>query len=98
MAHSVCAACAAKDRRPEPSAAGGPQSRGRTLIERIKCVEEDRAELAGDLREIYAEAKGEGYDTKALRQVVRERHKDPLKRREERGVFELYASAVGLEG
>ena len=71
------------------------QGKLRSLIERIERLEDDKAAVAGDLKEVYAEAKGEGFDTKILRKVVRLRKTDLAKRQEEEALIELYLSAVG---
>jgi uncharacterized protein (UPF0335 family) len=64
-------------------------------VERIERLEEDRAAVASDLREVYAEAKGEGFDTKILRKVVRLRGQDRAKRAEEETLVDLYLTALG---
>lgn len=74
------------------TAAGG---RLRTIIERIERLEEDKAAIATDIKEIFAEAKGEGFDVKILRKVVRLRKQDKVKRQEEEALLELYLSAIG---
>jgi len=71
------------------------QGKLRSFIERIERLEEDKAAVAGDLKEVYAEAKGEGFDTKILRKVVRLRKSDAAKRQEEEALIELYISAIG---
>ncbi|OYW78410.1 MAG: hypothetical protein B7Z26_09825 [Asticcacaulis sp. 32-58-5] len=71
------------------------QGRLRTIIERIERLEEDKAVIAGDLKEVYAEAKGEGFDVKILRKVVSLRKKDKVKRQEEEALLDLYLSAIG---
>ncbi|WKL57108.1 DUF2312 domain-containing protein [Asticcacaulis sp. ZE23SCel15] len=71
------------------------QGRLRTIIERIERLEEDKAVIAGDLKEVYAEAKGEGFDVKILRKVVSLRKKDKAKRMEEEALLDLYLSAIG---
>ncbi len=71
------------------------QNRLKTIIERIERLEEDKAQVAGDLKEVYAEAKGEGFDTKILRKVVRMRKQDKAKRQEEEALIDLYLSAIG---
>jgi uncharacterized protein (UPF0335 family) len=67
----------------------------RSFVQRIERLEEDRAALAQDLREVYAEAKGEGFDTKVLRKLIGLRRRDPRQRREEDELLELYLSALG---
>ena len=71
------------------------QGRLRTIIERIERLEEDKAAIAGDIKEVFAEAKGEGYDVKVLRKVVRIRQQDKAKRLEEESILDLYLSAIG---
>jgi uncharacterized protein (UPF0335 family) len=71
------------------------QGRLKTLVERIERLEEDRAAVSGDLKEVYLEAKGEGFDAKILRKVVRLRKQDKAKRQEEEALVDLYMSAIG---
>ena len=71
------------------------QGRLKSLIERIERLEEDKAVVANDLKEVFAEAKGEGFDTKILRKVVRLRKQDKAKRLEEEALIDLYLSAIG---
>ncbi|HUO22174.1 MAG TPA: DUF2312 domain-containing protein [Caulobacteraceae bacterium] len=71
------------------------QTRLRTIIERIERLEEDKAAVAADIKEVFAEAKGEGYDVKVLRKVVRLRKQDKAKRMEEEALLDLYLSAIG---
>lgn len=67
----------------------------RQIIERIERLEEEKQQLAADIREVYAEAKGRGFDTKILRACVRFRAKDPHERPEERELLDLYLTALG---
>ena len=71
------------------------QGKLKSLVERIERLEEDKAVVMNDLKEVYAEAKGEGFDTKILRKVVRLRKADAAKRQEEEALIELYVSAIG---
>jgi len=71
------------------------QGKLKSFVERIERLEEDKAAVANDLKEVYAEAKGEGFDTKILRKVVRLRKADAAKRSEEEALIELYLSAIG---
>lgn len=71
------------------------QTRLRTIIERIERLEEDKAAIAGDIKEVFAEAKGEGFDVKILRKVIRLRKQDKAKRQEEEAILDLYLSAIG---
>ncbi|MEQ8748046.1 DUF2312 domain-containing protein [Pyruvatibacter sp.] len=68
----------------------------KSIVERIERLEEEKAALAGDIREVYAEAKGNGFDVKALRRVVRERKLDRAEFQEQEAIIDLYRSALGL--
>ena len=68
----------------------------KSLVERIERLEEEKAALAADIREIYAEAKGHGFDIKIMRQVVRIRRLDKADRQEQEAVLDLYLSALGM--
>ena len=70
-------------------------SRLRTILERLERLEEDKAAVAGDIKEVFAEAKGEGYDVAVLRKVLRIRKQDKAKRQEEEAILDLYLSALG---
>ena len=71
------------------------QGRLRTIIERIERLEEDKAAVMADMKEVFLEAKGEGYDVKILRKVIRIRKQDKAKRQEEDAILDLYLSALG---
>jgi uncharacterized protein (UPF0335 family) len=66
-----------------------------SIIDRIEALESDKADIANDIKEVYAEAKGNGFDPKILRKVVALRRVDRDKRDEERALIELYMSALG---
>lgn len=68
----------------------------RAFIERIERMEEEKKAIADDIREIYAEAKGNGFDTKVLRQVVRIRKLDRAERLEQEAILDLYLHALGM--
>jgi uncharacterized protein (UPF0335 family) len=68
----------------------------RSLVERVERLEEEKAALAADIREIYSEAKGHGFDTKIMRQVVRLRRLDRADRQEQEAILDLYLSALGM--
>ena len=68
----------------------------RAIVARIERLEEEKAALAADLREVYAEAKGNGFDVKALRAVIRIRKQDENKRKEEEAVLVTYLHALGM--
>jgi uncharacterized protein (UPF0335 family) len=69
----------------------------RQLIERIERLEEEKTTLQDDIKEVMAEAKGRGYDTKAIRTIIRLRKKDPSERQEEEAIIDLYKAALGME-
>jgi uncharacterized protein (UPF0335 family) len=75
--------------------AGAAPGRLKSFIERIERLEEDKAAIAADLKEVFGEAKGEGFDTKIMRKVVRIRKQDKAKRLEEEAILDLYLSALG---
>lgn len=68
----------------------------RSVVERIERLTEEKASLAADLRDVYAEAKGNGFDAKALRQIIKLRAKDAGEREEEETVLETYMRAMGM--
>lgn len=68
----------------------------RSVVERIERLEEEKTALAADIREIYAEAKGNGFDTKALRQILKLRKMDVSERHEQEAVLHLYMRALGM--
>lgn len=69
----------------------------RSFIERIERLEEERAALSADIKEVYSEAKGTGFDTKAMRSVIRLRKLDAADRQEQEAILDLYLSALGME-
>lgn len=68
----------------------------KSFVERIEKLEEEKKALAEDVREVYAEAKGVGFDVKALRTVVRLRMQDSEERKEHEALVDLYRDALGL--
>ena len=67
----------------------------RTIIERLERLDEDKDAILADMKEVFAEAKGEGYDVKILRKVLKVRKQDRAKRQEEEAILDLYLSALG---
>jgi uncharacterized protein (UPF0335 family) len=79
------------------SDAGGiAADRLKSFIERIERLEEEKAALAADIREVYSEAKAAGFDTKVMRQVVRLRKMDNNDRQEQEALLDVYKHAIGL--
>jgi uncharacterized protein (UPF0335 family) len=68
----------------------------RTIIERIERLEEEKKTISDDIRDVYAEAKGNGFDTKALRTIVRMRKQDANERQEQETILETYLQALGM--
>ena len=68
----------------------------KSFIERIERLEEEKAALSGDIKEIFQEAKGTGFDTKAIRKILSLRKKDHAERMEEEAILELYMQALGM--
>jgi len=83
--------------KAESKTGGISGERLRTIIQRIERLEEDKAAVGEDLKEVYAEAKGVGYDTKIIRKIVSLRKIEIDKRRETEELLDLYMSAIGME-
>jgi uncharacterized protein (UPF0335 family) len=68
----------------------------RTIVERIERLEEEKKAIADDIKEVFAEAKGNGFDVKTLRTVVRMRKIEATEREEQEAMLDLYMSALGM--
>jgi uncharacterized protein (UPF0335 family) len=68
----------------------------KAIIERIERLEEEKKTISDDIRDVYAEAKGNGFDVKALRTIVRLRKQDVDERREQETILETYMHALGM--
>jgi uncharacterized protein (UPF0335 family) len=68
----------------------------RAFIERIERLEEERGTINDDIKEVFAEAKGTGFDTAAMRTIVALRRKDQSERQEEQSILDLYMAALGM--
>jgi uncharacterized protein (UPF0335 family) len=68
----------------------------RAIVERIERLEEEKKTIAADIKEVYAEAKGNGFDTKILRKVISLRKKDVNERQEEESMIDVYLAALGM--
>ena len=69
----------------------------KAFIERVERLEEEKKAIADDIRDVYAEAKGSGFDVKALRVIVRLRKQDTDERREQQAILETYMHALGMD-
>lgn len=68
----------------------------RSIIERVERLEEEKKSISDDIKDVYTEAKGNGYDVKALRTIVRMRKEDPNDRAEREAILETYMQALGM--
>lgn len=68
----------------------------KAIIERIERLEEEKKAISDDIRDVYAEAKGNGFDVKALRSIVRMRKQDADERQEQETILETYMQALGM--
>ena len=68
----------------------------RSFIERIERLEEEKKTISDDIKEVYAELKGSGFDSKAVREVIRLRKKEDHERQEEEAMVQLYKNALGM--
>lgn len=81
----------------EKDVGGVSGQRLKAFIERVERLEEEKAGLCEDIKDIFAEAKGVGFDAKIMRKVIRLRKMEAEKRREEQEILELYCSAIQLD-
>ncbi|WP_300534683.1 DUF2312 domain-containing protein [uncultured Mameliella sp.] len=84
------------DRDTADRAYGVAAAELKQFIERVERLEEEKAEIAGQIKEVMAEAKGRGYDTKILRKVIALRKRDPDDIAEEEAVLDMYKAALGM--
>jgi uncharacterized protein (UPF0335 family) len=68
----------------------------RAFVERVEKLEEEKKALADDIREVYAEMKGRGFDVKVVRQIIRIRKQDHAERKEMEAILELYMTALNM--
>ena len=80
----------------DPGAVAGDQLRA--FVERIERLEEEKKVIGDDIKEVYAEAKGTGFDAKILRKLISLRKKQPQEREEEEAILDLYMQALGMIG
>ena len=96
MAEQAVAGLEGKSANQAVEAAGIAADRLRSLVERIERLEEEKQALAGDIREVFAEAKGAGFDTKIMRQVIKLRKMESDDRQEQETLLDLYKQALGM--
>ena len=82
--------------KDKPATGGIAAERLRSIVERIERLEEERKALAGDIKDIYAEAKSAGFDVKVLRQLIRIRKSEPAEVEEQETLLDVYRRALGM--
>lgn len=86
----------AAEKQADDQTYGIAADRLRSLVERIERLEEERKALAGDIKDIYGEAKSAGFDVKVLRQIIRLRRQDQAEVEEQESLLDLYKRALGM--
>ena len=89
----MATAAAAKEEQP---AARFAKDHLKAFVERVERLEEEKKTIADDIRDVYAEAKANGFDIKALRTIVRLRKQDVDERKEQEAILETYLQALGM--
>jgi uncharacterized protein (UPF0335 family) len=84
------------NRGPTVNSDSVAQDQIKAFVERIERLEEEKSAIAGDIKEVYAEAKGNGFDTKVLRKIIAIRKQDAQERMEQEALLELYMTALGM--
>lgn len=85
----------AKERAAMDILNGPAQTQLKSVVERVERLDQERSEIAEQIKEVLSEAKGNGFDTKIIRKVVAIRKKDRAKRQEEEALIDLYLGALG---
>ena len=93
---AVTATAAIKDKPKEGTSTRFAKEQLKAIVERIEHLEEEKKAIADDIRDVYAEAKGNGYDVTALRTVIRLRKQDKNERAEQEAILETYLHALGM--
>lgn len=70
----------------------------KAIVERIERLEEEKATIASDIRDVYAEAKGNGFTPKVIRAIIRDRKRDPDEKAEFDAIYDTYCNALGIFG
>ena len=89
----MATAAAAKD---EQTAHRFAKDQLKAIVERVERLEEEKKAIADDIRDVFAEAKGNGFDVKALRTVIRLRKQDKQEREEQEAILDTYLQALGM--
>lgn len=81
----------------QPAQGHNANAQLKSIVERIERLEEERSVISSDIRDVYAESKGNGYNVKALRRLIALRKQDPNERQEFETILDTYMHAVGME-
>ena len=81
----------------QPAQGHNANAQLKSIVERIERLEEERTVISSDIRDVYAESKGNGYNVKALRRLIALRKQDPNERQEFETILDTYMHAVGME-
>jgi uncharacterized protein (UPF0335 family) len=92
----MATAAAAKESEEEQPATRFAKDQLKAFVERVERLEEEKKTIADDIRDVYAEAKGNGFDVKALRTIIRMRKQDADERAEQETILETYMHALGM--
>ncbi|NHO43023.1 DUF2312 domain-containing protein [Acetobacter fabarum] len=84
------------DTRTDAAVGGIAADRLRSIIERVERLEEERKALAGDIKDIFTEAKSAGFDVKVIRQIIRLRKLEPSEVEEQETLLDIYRRALGI--
>jgi uncharacterized protein (UPF0335 family) len=95
-AHAMPTAAAQRPGGDVSSAEGVAADELKQFIERLERLEEEKAGIMGDIKEVFAELKGRGFDAKAVRTILRIRKQDHSERQEQEAILELYLQALGM--
>ena len=87
---------AVEKEQPEAAKTRFAKDQLKAFVERIERLEEEKKTISDDIRDVYAEAKGNGFDVKALRTIVRLRKQDESERQEQETILETYMQALGM--
>ncbi len=96
MSTATATATAVKDKPKDGTSTRFAKDQLKAIVERIEHLEEEKKAISDDIRDVYAEAKGNGYDVKALRTIVRLRKQDKDERAEQEAILETYLHALGM--
>jgi uncharacterized protein (UPF0335 family) len=96
VTHQESGMSAVEKEQPEAANTRFAKDQLKAFVERIERLEEEKRTIADDIKDVYAEAKGNGFDVKIMRKVVSLRRQDMNKRREEEAILDIYLSALGM--